>query len=147
MAAWFVETRTVHQTTVELIGYIAATCTTLSFLPQLIRVVRLRSARDISLGMFVIFSFGTIMWLLYGLFAHSAPVAVANFVTLLLSLAILVLKLRFDAQERRSASLLMADATDSDLRTSTGGNAISASILAAAPEMAPESTFTAKEHR
>lgn len=82
--------------TIEVIGYLAATCTTLSFLPQLIRVLRLRSARDISLGMFLVFSIGTALWLTYGLLAPSKPVAVANGVTLVLSLSILVLKLRFD---------------------------------------------------
>ena len=47
-----------RQNTIDFIGYVAATCTTVSFLPQLIRVLRLRSARDISLGMFLIFSAG-----------------------------------------------------------------------------------------
>ena len=85
-----------RQPTIDFIGYVAATCTTLSFLPQLIRVLRLRSARDISLGMFLIFSAGTIFWLTYGLLSHSRPVTAANAVTLLLSISILVLKLRFD---------------------------------------------------
>ena len=74
----------------------AATLTTISFLPQLIRVVKLRSARDISLGMFLIFTAGTLGWLVYGWLSHSAPVWIANAVTLALSLSILVLKLRFD---------------------------------------------------
>ena len=86
---------------IDLIGYVAATCTTLSFLPQLIRVLRLRSARDISLGMFLIFSAGTAMWLTYGLLSHSKPVAVANAVTLVLSISILVLKLRYDRDASR----------------------------------------------
>ena len=85
-----------RQNMINFIGYIAATCTTLSFLPQLIRVLRLRSARDISLGMFLIFSVGTAFWLAYGLLSHSMPVAVANGVTLILSISILILKLRFD---------------------------------------------------
>jgi len=82
--------------TIDFIGYVAATCTTLSFLPQLIRVVKLRTARDISLGMFSIFSIGTALWLTYGVLVHSAPVAAANAVTFVLSISILVLKLRFD---------------------------------------------------
>ena len=84
--------------TINLIGYTAATATTVSFLPQLIRVVKLRSARDISLGMFLIFSAGTALWLTYGLLSHSWPVAGANGVTLILSLSILILKLRFDRE-------------------------------------------------
>ena len=78
------------------IGYAAATMTTISFLPQLIRVVKLKSARDISLGMFLIFSAGTFGWLVYGLLSHSAPVWIANAVTLVLSVSILLLKLKYD---------------------------------------------------
>jgi MtN3 and saliva related transmembrane protein len=87
---------TLSTTTINFIGYCAATMTTVSFLPQLIRVVKLRTARDISLGMFLIFSAGTCFWLAYGLLSHSKPVWIANAVTLVLSLSILILKLRFD---------------------------------------------------
>ena len=78
------------------IGSVAAFCTTLSFLPQLIRVWRRKSARDISLTMFLLFSFGVVCWLVYGLGIGSAPIIAANTVTLVLALAILVLKLRYD---------------------------------------------------
>ena len=87
---------------VNLIGSIAAVCTTMSFLPQLIRVYRLKSAHEISLIMFLVFSFGVFLWLLYGIFIRSFPVIVANGCTLALSLAILVLKLRYD--RRRGAA-------------------------------------------
>ena len=82
--------------TVNAIGLVAGTCTTISFVPQLIRVWRLRSAREISLTMFLVFSLGTFLWLLYGILIRSLPVILANAVTLALSLAILALKLRFD---------------------------------------------------
>jgi MtN3 and saliva related transmembrane protein len=81
---------------VNTIGMAAAVCTTVSFVPQLIRVWRLRSARDISLMMFLVFSLGVFLWLLYGVSIHSLPVIFANGATLTLSLAILALKLRFD---------------------------------------------------
>ena len=81
---------------VNLIGSVAAICTTISFLPQLIRVYRLKSAREISLTMFLVFSFGVFLWLLYGVFIRSFPVILANVLTLALSLAILGLKLRYD---------------------------------------------------
>lgn len=93
-----------QHTAVDLVGYVAATCTTLSFLPQLVRVLKLRSARDISLGMFLVFSFGTALWLTYGLFIHSWPVMAANAVTLVLSISILVLKLRYDRSEAGEAA-------------------------------------------
>ena len=93
-----------QEETINFIGYAAATCTTVSFLPQLIRVVRLRSARDISLGMFSIFSAGTAMWLTYGLLSHTWPVTVANGVTLVLSFSILVLKLRYDREAMKEVT-------------------------------------------
>ena len=81
---------------ISLIGAIAATCTTIAFVPQLISVYRLKTARDISLSMFVIFSLGVFLWLLYGFFIHSVSIVVANGFTLILSLAILVLKVHYD---------------------------------------------------
>lgn len=81
---------------INLIGSLAAVCTTISFVPQLVRVWKLRSAREISLIMFLVFSIGVFLWLVYGIFIGSFPVILANAVTLALSLAILGLKLRFD---------------------------------------------------
>jgi len=79
----------------EGIGSLAAICTTIAFVPQLVRVWRRRSADDISLSMFLLFSTGEALWLTYGLRIRSAPVIAANVVTLALALVILVLKLRF----------------------------------------------------
>jgi len=81
---------------VNLIGFLAAACTTISFVPQLVRVWQLRSAREISLIMFSVFSCGVFLWLLYGIFVRSVPFILANAISLALSLGILALKLRFD---------------------------------------------------
>jgi MtN3 and saliva related transmembrane protein len=81
---------------VEDLGFAAAFCTTAAFVPQLVRVVRLRSARDISLPTFLMFSVGVFLWLLYGLYIGSKPVIASNVVTLVLSVSILILKLRYD---------------------------------------------------
>lgn len=85
---------------VELVGFIAAFCTTVAFVPQLVRVVRLRSAREISLPTFLLFSVGVFLWLIYGLRIGSNPVILSNAFTLVLSVSILILKLRY---ERRVA--------------------------------------------
>jgi MtN3 and saliva related transmembrane protein len=81
---------------VDAIGLVAAFCTTLSFVPQLIRVWRLRSAREISLIMFLVYALGVFLWLLYGILIHSLPVILANAVSLVLTFAMLALKIRFD---------------------------------------------------
>ena len=85
---------TKHST--ELLGTLAAICSTVSFIPQLLRVWRRKSAKDISLGMFLLFSFGVLLWLIYGTLIGSRPVIAANGATLILSVAILLLKLRYD---------------------------------------------------
>ncbi len=85
---------------IEQLGYAAAFCTTVAFVPQLVRVVRRRSARDVSLPTFVLFSIGVLLWLLYGIDIGSKPVIASNSVTLVLSVSILILKLRYD---RRAA--------------------------------------------
>lgn len=84
-----------------LIGSIAAICTTGAFVPQVIRLRRLRSAGQISLATFAVFSFGTLTWLVYGLLIGSFPVIGANAVTLGLSLTMVALKLRYDRIARR----------------------------------------------
>jgi MtN3 and saliva related transmembrane protein len=63
--------------------------------PQLVKVVRTRSADDLSYGMFGAFSIGIVLWLIYGVLRDDLPVIVANVVTLLLSVAILVLKFTY----------------------------------------------------
>ena len=82
------------------IGSVAAVCTTVAFLPQLIRVWRRKSADDISLSMFLLFSAGVALWLVYGLRIASFPVVAANAATLALALAILALKLRYASRRR-----------------------------------------------
>mgnify|MGYP003347351421 CR=1 FL=1 len=80
----------------SLIGSLAALGTTAAFLPQVVRVWRTRSAHDISLTMYLLFIAGVALWIVYGLQIGSMPVVVANGVTLVLALAVLVGKLRFD---------------------------------------------------
>lgn len=78
----------------EWIGYVAATLTTLSFLPQAVKTIRTRDTRAISLGMYVAFTVGVACWFFYGVVLASWPMIVSNLVTLGLSATILVLKLR-----------------------------------------------------
>lgn len=58
---------------IKLIGFAAATCTTVAYAPQFIKVLKTRSARDISLGMFLVMVLGLALWLIYGLLSGDAP--------------------------------------------------------------------------
>lgn len=79
----------------DLLGTVAGTLTTVSFLPQVIKTWRSRSADDISTGMFLLFAGGVLLWLWYGIALNAMPIIVSNAITLLLAVTILVLKLRF----------------------------------------------------
>ena len=80
----------------QLLGLLAGGLTTAAFVPQVLHVWRSRSTRDISLGMYLIFISGIVLWLLYGLESGDLPISIANAITLLLASAILVMKLVFD---------------------------------------------------
>jgi MtN3 and saliva related transmembrane protein len=80
---------------IKLLGFAAATCTTVAYAPQFIKVWRTRSARDISLGMFLVMVLGLALWLAYGLLSGDAPLVAANAITMLLAGGILFMKLKY----------------------------------------------------
>lgn len=77
-----------------IIGTVAATLTTICFLPQVVHILRTRDTKAISLGMYAMFTVGMAMWLTYGIFLNSWPMIVADSVTVALASVILVMKLR-----------------------------------------------------
>lgn len=79
----------------ETVGFVAATCTTFAFVPQVVRIWRTRSAEDISLAMYLTMVAGVLLWIVYGTRIHSVPLVVANAVSLVLACAVLMGKLRF----------------------------------------------------
>ncbi len=82
------------------LGLAAAACTTLSFLPQVIRTYRTRSANDLSYAMLAFYALGIGLWLVYGLVIVSLPLIVSNIFTFALVVALLGLKIRFDWEAR-----------------------------------------------
>lgn len=80
-------------TQTDVIGFLAAVLTTLSFMPQVWLTFRTRDVSGVSLGMYSVFTVGVALWLAYGLLLQMWPVVVANAITLMLALSILVMKL------------------------------------------------------
>ncbi len=78
----------------EWIGYLAASLTTLSFVPQVWRTWKTRHTKDISLRMYLLLTSGIALWLVYGLRIGAWPIILANAITLLLAGTVLALKLR-----------------------------------------------------
>ncbi|AJR05618.1 hypothetical protein H744_1c0593 [Photobacterium gaetbulicola Gung47] len=86
-----------------MLGGVAAACTTLSFLPQVLHTIRTRDTAGISLAMYVLFVFGILCWLIYGLISHDLPLMLGNGITLVLSSIVLLLKLKSKTNERAAA--------------------------------------------
>jgi MtN3 and saliva related transmembrane protein len=80
---------------VEVIGSVAAVSTTVCWVPQALKILREKRTEGLSLVTQIVFTFGVALWLAYGLLLHNWPILLANATTLVLSLAILILKLRY----------------------------------------------------
>lgn len=76
-----------------LLGLLGGTLTTASFFPQVLKTLKTRSTKDVSLAMFLLLSTGITIWIIYGIKIGSVPIVIANSVSLVFSLVILTLKL------------------------------------------------------
>ncbi|HOV15808.1 MAG TPA: SemiSWEET transporter [Spirochaetota bacterium] len=76
---------------IEIIGFLAGILTTSAFLPQLIKIIKSRHTKDLSILTYVIFCLGIILWLLYGIYHKSLPIIIFNSITFVLNFVILML--------------------------------------------------------
>ncbi len=81
---------------VEIIGSLAGTLTTISFLPQVLKVVSKRETNGISLRMYVAFVLGVVLWMIYGVLIGSASIIASNLITAVLAGIVLAMKIRID---------------------------------------------------
>ncbi len=84
----------------EFYGFIAATLTTIAFLPQLYKTWTTKSAEDVSLITLILFIIGLICWIVYGIKINSTPILVANIVTFIFNFSILILKLIYSKSQK-----------------------------------------------
>lgn len=80
---------------INLLGFFAATLTTVAFLPQVFKTWRRKSAKDVSLEMVIFFCTGVFLWLVYGILLQAWPIIIANFLTLIFNLIILGMKIKY----------------------------------------------------
>ena len=78
---------------VEYIGFIAGFCTTIAFLPQIVKIVKTKSTKDVSLLMYVIYCIGVIMWILYGYLVNSHSIITVNIITFILGVTVIWMKI------------------------------------------------------
>lgn len=79
----------------SLIGFAAAALTTAAYIPQAIKTIKTRQTKDISLWMYVMMSVGILLWLVYGIYNADWPIILANCVTIMLVIPILIIKIMF----------------------------------------------------
>ena len=80
---------------IGIIGIMAGICTTFSFVPQIIKILKTKHVRDISLQMFIILTTGIFLWLVYGIYLGEMPIIVANIVGFILCIFIIGMKIRY----------------------------------------------------
>ncbi len=80
---------------IAIIGLLAGTCTIISFLPQVFKTVKTKRTKDISLAMYAVLAVGLFMWIIYGVLTNNFPIILANSISFILAVIILVLKIRY----------------------------------------------------
>jgi len=80
---------------VEMVGLIAGICTTIAFLPQIIKILKTRHVKDISLWMYVIMTSGIFLWMVYGILLGRVPIILANGISFVLCLTVVITKIRY----------------------------------------------------
>lgn len=91
-------------TGIEILGYTAGAITSLTFLPQVIKTLREKSAKDVSMMMFIIAVVNQTMWVVYGALLSNWVIILTNAVILSMSLTMIILKLRYSAEEDEKRS-------------------------------------------
>lgn len=77
---------------IEIIGYLALFCTSISLIPQVMQLYRKKSAKDISTAMYIIYALGMVLWLIYSLWINALPLIIGNVISLILAIIILTMK-------------------------------------------------------
>ena len=81
---------------VETIGYIAGAFTTIAFVPQVYKTWKMKSAKDISIYMFMIFATGTALWTIYGIVLGKFAIILPNVIIFILAVFQTILKVYYD---------------------------------------------------
>ncbi len=80
---------------IAIIGLIAGTCTTISFLPQVIKTFKTKETKDISMSMYIVLATGILLWMIYGILIKDLPVILANSISFVLAIIVLILKIKY----------------------------------------------------
>ncbi len=79
---------------IAIIGLTAGTLTTISFLPQVIKTIKTKETKDISMAMYIVLGTGIFLWMIYGILIKDFPVILANSISFVLAIVVLILKIK-----------------------------------------------------
>ncbi len=82
-------------TYIDIIGFMAGTLTTIALIPQVVKALKTRLTRDVSLVWAIALTLGVFLWLMYGILIYSLPIIIANSITFILSVIVLILKIKY----------------------------------------------------
>jgi MtN3 and saliva related transmembrane protein len=80
---------------ISVIGLLAGTLTTLSFLPQVVKTARTKETKDLSLSMYIVLATGIFLWTIYGILIGAIPVILANGISFILATIVLIFKIKY----------------------------------------------------
>ena len=86
--------------TATTIGLVAGTLTSIAAIPQVLKTLRTRHVRDISIWQPLLLSFGVALWMIYGILIRDLPLIVANITPLVCNVILTVMKLRYGREDR-----------------------------------------------
>jgi len=88
------------QILLNVVGTLAGVCSMVSFVPQIVKIVREKDASSVSLRMYMVTVTGFVLWTTYGALLNSWPVTISNAVCLVLTAIILALRWRYGGQSK-----------------------------------------------
>jgi MtN3 and saliva related transmembrane protein len=81
---------------IEFIGFLAGFCSSVSFVPQVYKTWKTKSAKDVSIQMFLVYTLAVTLWIIYGIANKNLPILITNAVVFVLSSAQIILKIKYD---------------------------------------------------
>jgi MtN3 and saliva related transmembrane protein len=89
----------------ELLGFAAGTISMISFVPQVYKTWRIKSAKDVSIQMFILYTTSTFLWIVYGFTSNQPAIYMPNTVVLFLSITQVILKIKYDMRDKKEQQL------------------------------------------
>jgi MtN3 and saliva related transmembrane protein len=88
-----------------ILGYLAGSISMISFIPQVYKTWKIKSAKDVSIQMFILYTTSTFLWILYGIRSNQPAIFVPNTIVLFLSITQVVLKIKYDLRDKKAHKL------------------------------------------